>query len=138
MSAHCENEKKNMGVIVVVMALLSAAALIVSVFAIFGETSLMLPGSNGANPHLGILEQANEKEVTTGILDPDTEVRGVWIATVNNINFPSKKGLGAQALQRELDAIIDTCVKNGLNTVYFQVRPQADALYASEMFPAAE
>ena len=36
---------------------------------------------------------------TSSITDPNREVRGVWIATVNNINFPSKPGLSADALK---------------------------------------
>ncbi len=75
---------------------------------------------------------------TGHILDPDAEVRGVWIATVNNINFPSKKGLGANALKSELDAIIKTSRDNGINAIYFQVRPSSDALYNSEIFPTSE
>ncbi len=73
-----------------------------------------------------------------GLLNPDAEVRGVWIATVGNINFPSKKGLDAHKLRAELDDIVKTCAENDLNTIFFQVRPCADALYRSELFPASE
>ncbi len=72
-----------------------------------------------------------------GLLDPDAEVRGVWIATVGNINYPSKKGLSAPDLAAELDAIIANCVENGFNAIYFQVRPTADALYRSALFPTS-
>ena len=73
-----------------------------------------------------------------GLLNPDSEVRGVWIATVGNINFPSKKGFSADKLRAELDDIVKTCAENGLNTIFFQVRPCADALYDSELFPQSE
>lgn len=68
----------------------------------------------------------------------DAEVRGIYIATVQNINFPSKKDLSATELKAELDDIVSTCVEAGLNAVYFQVRPSADALYKSDIFPVSE
>ncbi len=72
-----------------------------------------------------------------GILNPDAEVRGVWIASVINLNFPSAPGLDAKTQAEELDAILDSCERNGFNAVYFQVRPSADALYPSALFPTS-
>ncbi|MBQ3125856.1 MAG: family 10 glycosylhydrolase [Clostridia bacterium] len=72
-----------------------------------------------------------------GILNPDAEVRGVWIASVLNINYPSEPGLSAAKLAAEIDDILANCEKNGFNAVYFQVRPTADALYKSELFPTS-
>lgn len=66
------------------------------------------------------------------------EMRGVWIATVANINFPSKSGLSSEALRAEIDDIVATSKSAGLNTIYFQVRPCADALYDSKLFPVSE
>lgn len=63
------------------------------------------------------------------------EVRGVWIASVSNINFPSGRGLGERQLMAEIDDILAQCADIGFNTVFFQVRPCADALYKSEIFP---
>lgn len=74
---------------------------------------------------------------TSSITDPNREVRGVWIATVNNINFPSRPGLSADALKSELDDILKTTSEANLNTIYFQVRPSADALYDSDIFPTS-
>ncbi len=64
-------------------------------------------------------------------------VRGVWVATVANINFPSKNSLSADQLKNEIDAIMDNIVRMGLNTVYFQVRPSGDALYPSAYYPSS-
>jgi len=69
--------------------------------------------------------------------EEDLEVRGVWIATVANINFPSKPDLSADEQRRELDGIVRTVKEAGLNTIYFQARPSADALYSSELFPVS-
>lgn len=71
------------------------------------------------------------------IIDPASEVRGVWIASVFNINYPSRTDLDAASLKSEIDAILDSCEKNNLNTVFFQVRPSCDALYESELFPVS-
>ncbi|MBR3423136.1 MAG: family 10 glycosylhydrolase, partial [Clostridia bacterium] len=70
-----------------------------------------------------------------GLLDPDSEIRGVWIASVYNIDFPSAPDLSPGELKAELDAILDNCTAWGLNTVFFQVRPSCDALYKSDIFP---
>ena len=77
-------------------------------------------------------------ENAVGLLNPDSEMRGIWIASVGNINFPSKQGLGKKALMSELDKIVENCVSLGINTIFFQVRPASDALYSSSLFPASE
>ncbi|MBE6551341.1 MAG: hypothetical protein E7665_04320 [Ruminococcaceae bacterium] len=79
---------------------------------------------------------ANENIKYDG-LEEDTEVRGVWIATVANINFPSKSGLSAEELKKELLDIVKTVKEAGFNTIYFQARPCADALYDSKLFPVS-
>jgi uncharacterized lipoprotein YddW (UPF0748 family)/N-acetylmuramoyl-L-alanine amidase len=65
----------------------------------------------------------------------ESDVRGVWIASVYNIDFPSRAGLSAAQQKQELLAILNTAQKNNLNAVFFQVRPTADALYKSSVFP---
>lgn len=66
------------------------------------------------------------------------EIRGIYIASVLNINFPSAPSLSFMELKAELDDIISTCFEANLNTIYFQVRPSADALYTSNIFPTSE
>ncbi len=85
-----------------------------------------------------ILTVCDPDTAAGNLLNPDAEVRGVYIATVTNINFPSKKGLSVPDLKAELDDIVKTCKAAGLNAIYFQVRPSADALYKSEIFPVSE
>ncbi len=83
------------------------------------------------------MQPTEENMTTTNIIDPSSEVRGVWIASVFNIDYPSAADLDAAALQAEIDAIIATCLENGLNTIFFQVRPTCDALYKSDIFPVS-
>ena len=63
------------------------------------------------------------------------EFRAAWVATVANINWPSKSGLSTAAQQKEAIALLDFLKKHNYNAVIFQVRPQADALYKSEIEP---
>jgi len=63
------------------------------------------------------------------------EFRAAWIATVYNIDWPSKKGLSASAQQAELRSLLDLAAKLKLNAILFQVRPNGDALYQSNTEP---
>ncbi|MFO0096240.1 MAG: glycoside hydrolase family 10 protein, partial [Gemmatimonadaceae bacterium] len=63
------------------------------------------------------------------------EFRGAWVASVANIDWPSKPGLTAWAQQAELIAILDRARTLRLNAILLQVRPAGDALYASPYEP---
>jgi len=63
------------------------------------------------------------------------EFRAVWVATVANIDWPSKPGLSTPDQQAEAIAILDKCKQLNINAVVFQVRPGCDALYESELEP---
>jgi uncharacterized lipoprotein YddW (UPF0748 family) len=66
---------------------------------------------------------------STSIL-PKREFRGVWIATVVNIDWPSKPGLSAETQKNELIQILDKHQSSGINAVMLQIRPTADAFYS--------
>lgn len=70
--------------------------------------------------------------------EPQREFRGVWVATVDNIDWPSEPGLPADRQKAELDAILDRAAEMNLNAVVLQVRPTADALYDSKLEPWSE
>lgn len=69
---------------------------------------------------------------------PKREFRAVWIATVTNIDWPSKKGLPVADQQREIMAMFDQHQQMGLNAVVVQVRSAADAFYARSSEPWSE
>ncbi|BAZ14548.1 hypothetical protein NIES4071_63920 [Calothrix sp. NIES-4071] len=69
---------------------------------------------------------------------PTREFRGVWVASVANIDFPSRSGLSTDQQKAELIAILDRAVQLKLNAIVFQIRPMADALYASPYEPWSE
>ena len=66
------------------------------------------------------------------------EFRGVWVASVANIDWPSKRTLTTAEQQQELITLFDRAAALRLNAVIFQVRPAADALYASKIEPWSE
>jgi len=63
------------------------------------------------------------------------EFRAAWVATVWNIDWPSKPGLTTYSQQRELKAIFDKAKGIGLNTIILQVRPAGDTFYKSPYEP---
>lgn len=66
---------------------------------------------------------------------PKREFRGVWIATVVNIDWPSKAGLTTQQQKDEMIKILNQHQKEGINAVMFQIRPATDAFYAKSFEP---
>ena len=66
------------------------------------------------------------------------EFRAIWIATVSNIEWPSKPGLSAFDQQVELLAILNKAVALNMNAIVLQVRPATDALYSSALEPWTE
>jgi uncharacterized lipoprotein YddW (UPF0748 family) len=63
------------------------------------------------------------------------EFRAAWVATVDNINWPSKPGLSTEQQQQEAIVLLDFLQQHNFNAVILQVRPHADALYKSDIEP---
>lgn len=106
--------------ILLVAILLSAVALLISKF-------IVSPSPEG-----------NEITADADVRPVITETRGVFVPTVYNLSFPSKADLSVEELKRELDEIVETSKKAGLNSIFFQVRPSCDALYESDYFPVSQ
>ncbi len=68
----------------------------------------------------------------------EREFRAAWVATVDNIDFPTKKGLSTDEQKRELLQIVELSDRLHLNALIFQVRPMTDALYRSGIEPWSE
>ena len=66
------------------------------------------------------------------------EFRGAWVATVGNIDWPSKPGLSVTEQRAELISLLDRAGALKLNALIFQVRPACDAMYASKIEPWSE
>jgi uncharacterized lipoprotein YddW (UPF0748 family)/DNA-binding MarR family transcriptional regulator len=69
---------------------------------------------------------------------PKYEFRAAWVASVENIDWPSKKGLPVDSQKVEFTRLLDMHQRNGLNAVVVQIRPAADAFYPSPYEPWSE
>jgi uncharacterized lipoprotein YddW (UPF0748 family) len=74
-------------------------------------------------------------QAANNISEPPREFRAVWVATVDNIDWPSKPGLTTEQQKNEAIAILDKAKQLNLNAVIFQVRPHTDAMYSSKIEP---
>jgi uncharacterized lipoprotein YddW (UPF0748 family) len=63
------------------------------------------------------------------------ELRAAWVATVSRLDFPSRTGLSSAEARAEIEAIVDVAADSGFNAIFFQVRAESDAMYASTLEP---
>ena len=66
---------------------------------------------------------------------PKKDLRGVFIASVFNLNWPTNRLATPAAQRSELITILDNLKANGYNSVYLQVRSECDAMYVSSIEP---
>ena len=66
---------------------------------------------------------------------PSAKCERFWIASVANIDWPSRAGLSVDMQQQEMIELLDLAKEYKMNTVIFQIRPAADAFYKSEIEP---
>ena len=66
---------------------------------------------------------------------PKYEMRGAWVTTVYNLDWPLSRFDPPAAQQQDLAALFDALQETGINAVFFQVRSEADAMYASPFEP---
>src|SRR5688500_18025341 len=69
---------------------------------------------------------------------PKYELRAAWIATVDNIDWPSKGNYNSESQKQEYIKLLDMHQRNGMNAVVVQVRPCTDAFYPSTFEPWSE
>lgn len=89
--------------------------------------------ATGAGPESA--RGSGEKVEDEGPPAVEREFRGVWIATVANIDWPTEPGLTTRQAQDELIGLLDQAEAMNLNAVVFQVRTSMDALYKSKLEP---
>jgi len=75
------------------------------------------------------------QQVSGQTFEGKRELRAVWVATVSNIDWPSKPGLSSEEQKAELIAYLDLFKKLNFNAVVMQIRPCADAFYSSAFEP---
>jgi uncharacterized lipoprotein YddW (UPF0748 family) len=71
----------------------------------------------------------------TTIAQPKKEFRGVWVATVDNIDWPSQGNFNSDSQRAEFIRLLDMHQRNGINALIVQIRPATDAFYPSPYEP---
>jgi uncharacterized lipoprotein YddW (UPF0748 family) len=113
----------------------------------FKRRAIALAGAAGALALGGLLTSCTTTKpaqgpaaIAAGDMPPPAprEFRAAWVSTVANIDWPSKQNLSAAQQQAEAIAILDRAKAMNLNAIVLQVRPSADAIYASNIEPWSE
>ena len=108
-----------------------ALALTVTLTSVQGSTNLVPLQRNGSNvKHYGT---SDDVMIPDTYIEKDTEFRGVWVATVYNLNMPTHTS-ESQYKAAFLD-VIDEMLESNMNAMLFQVRPLNDAFYESDYAP---
>lgn len=106
-----------------------AAGAMAALAACGGETPTT-PGGGGTTP-----PPPTDNTLTVPTIA--REFRGMWIATVANIDWPSRNTLTVAQQQTEMNGLLDVAVNTGLNAVVLQVRAAGDAIFPSALEPWA-
>ncbi len=69
---------------------------------------------------------------------PAFEFRGAWVASVDNIDWPSRKALPVDSQKAEFVRLVEMHYQNGMNALIVQIRPATDAFYPSPYEPWSE
>lgn len=97
--------------------------------------------SDGANspsasiPHPPADRPTSVEEVLPPFAAPKRELRGIWVATVANIDWPSSGNISFAQQQKEFIEILDFYAQRNFNAVFVQVRAAGDAFYPSKYAP---
>ncbi|MBP0902540.1 glycoside hydrolase family 10 protein [Mariniflexile gromovii] len=86
-------------------------------------------------PYFLFLCIAIQAQTGKGITTPKADLRGVFVPSISSLSWPTNRKATPAVQQAELIAILDDLKTNGYNTVFLQVRPESDALYASSIDP---
>lgn len=114
---------KRKGIAILTVSLICVAAALIPY--VFSNTKAVKEAFNSAS----FSESSEGESETAG------KTFAVWIASVYNLNYPTETNMSESELRSEAAEICEKCNSLGLNTVYLQVRPSADALYKSDYFP---
>lgn len=104
----------------------------------FRHISMLLRSSVVAITYLTLFITGQAQNYKSSAESPPVvtrEFRAAWVASVYNIDWPSRTGLSADAQKSEMRALLDQAARLKLNAILFQVRPNGDALYSSKIEP---
>ena len=102
---------------------------------LFAQNRLQNTHSNENNTEILSIPRTETLALLSQLPIVPQEMRGSWLVTVHNIDWPKEPGSSTERQQTELQNLLDRAQKIGLNTVLFQVRDVADAFYPSQIEP---
>jgi len=91
--------------------------------------------ADAGSPDAGTPDAGTPDAGLTIAVSHTREFRGMWVATVSNLDFPANVAGTRDAGIAELGRIVDVAAANGVNALVFQVRPESDALYRTTREP---
>ncbi len=102
-----------------------------------GATKNVMPTASDTSVSKSVSSAVIVEEKAANLILPEVkrEFRAAWVATVANINWPTKNNLSVEEQKSEAVRMLDFLEDLNFNAVVFQVRPAADALYKSSYEP---
>ena len=85
--------------------------------------------------NLNSVNTVADTDTSTAISSDNKRMEGIWVSTTLNLDYPSKGTTDSSILKSEADTIINNCADIGITDIFFQVRPEADAFYKSDIYP---
>ncbi|WP_353093503.1 family 10 glycosylhydrolase [Tissierella praeacuta] len=77
-------------------------------------------------------------QIPVYVKEQEEQLRGVWVSTVFNLDFPAKKASTELEYKNEYIKLLNNLEALNMNAVIFQVRPKLDAFYKSNINPWSE
>lgn len=118
----------------------AAAVLLMTALAACGSEAAVPSRSTSASPGSSASPGASRQAMADAHCAPvrsapKRQLRGMWISTFKNLDWPSKPGLPVAKQKSELDGYLDEAVRLHMNAVFIQVRDRSDAFYKSSYEP---
>lgn len=113
----------------------SANPAIATIDALTGEVKAVSPGTTLITAAVEGKTAQQLVVVTNPDAHPKRELRGAWISTVENIDWPTKNVFDPEQQRQDFIRLIDQLQDLGINAVFVQVRPTSDSFFPSKYFP---
>lgn len=103
----------------------------IAVSLLFVILAMVLFGVHGKKPEEKPPKEAVMKRET------DREMRGVWVASVENLDYPAMPTASAQELRAQADAVMDGVGRMGFNTIFYRFVPARMHFTRQKSIPGA-
>ena len=122
-------KNKYIQIIIIFMAICLVTGIVLKI-----KISKIRDDSQSKAKNISINESEGAENIANKFLE-DGEMRGVWVSTVSNLDWPEVGSYDAKVQKELLKEKFDFIEEQNMNTIFFQVRPMGDALYESSYAP---